>query len=104
MIDASNFRKVFNRARSKATITNNLTPNSCRHTAASFAVHHGATVYSVQRMMGHSKPSITLDVYGSLFDESQQALADKLDAAIRASKANVATPDAQVIELHSNEN
>lgn len=33
---------------------------------------------------GHSKPSITLDVYGQLWDTSQEQLAEKLDAAIRA--------------------
>lgn len=50
----------------------------------SFAVAHGANVYALQRMVGHSKSSITLDVYGELWDDSQEQLATKLDEAIRA--------------------
>jgi hypothetical protein len=38
----------------------------------------------VQRMVGHSKPSITLEDYGELWDDSQEQLATKLDEAIRA--------------------
>jgi integrase len=39
-----------------------LLPNDLRHTAAAFAVAHGANVYDGQNMLGHAKPSITLDV------------------------------------------
>jgi integrase len=45
-----------------------LTPNELRHTAASLAVGRGASVLAVQRMLGHDKPSTTLDVYSDLFD------------------------------------
>jgi hypothetical protein len=48
----------------------------------SFAIAHGATVYDVQRMLGHSKPSITLDVYGERWEGSQERLADALDVAL----------------------
>ena len=46
-------------------------------------------MYAIQRMVGHSKPSITLDVYGELWDTSQEQLAAQLDAAIRAEDAAV---------------
>ena len=52
-----------------------FTPNMLRHSAASFAIHNGANVYHVQRMLGHARPSITLDVYGELWDSSQEELA-----------------------------
>jgi integrase len=58
--------------------------NDLRHSAVSLAVAHGANVYHVSKMVGHSKPSITLDVYGELWDDSQETLAAQLDAAIRA--------------------
>ena len=45
--------------------------NDLRQSAVSFAVAHGANVYAVQRMVCHSKPSVTLDVYGELWDDSQ---------------------------------
>ncbi|MEE6295704.1 tyrosine-type recombinase/integrase [Georgenia wangjunii] len=55
-----------------------LTPHELRHTAASLAVSAGASVLSVQRMLGHDKPSTTLDVYSDLFDDDLDAVADKL--------------------------
>lgn len=60
-----------------------LTPHELRHTAASLAVSAGASVLSVQRMLGHDKPSTTLDVYADLFDDDLDAVADKL-AEVRA--------------------
>ena len=41
-------------------------------------------MYHVQKMLGHAKPSITLDVYGELWDESQEQLAERMDAALRS--------------------
>jgi integrase len=61
-----------------------FTPNMLRHSAASFAIANGANVYHVQRMLGHAWPSITLDVYGELWDSSQEELAERLDEAIRS--------------------
>ena len=48
-------------------------------------------------MVGHSKPSITLDVYGELWDTSQEQLAAKLDEAIRA-EAHV-QPSGEVVPI-----
>jgi integrase len=39
-----------------------------RHTAGSLAVSAGVKVKAVQRMLGHAKASMTLDVYADLFD------------------------------------
>ena len=43
-----------------------------------------ANVKAVQRMLGHAKASMTLDVYADLFDEDLDDVADRLDAAIRS--------------------
>jgi integrase len=64
-----------------------ITPHDLRHTAASLAVSAGANVKAVQRMLGHAKASMTLDVYADLFDEDLDNVATKLDAAIRAAAA-----------------
>ena len=61
-----------------------ITPHDLRHTAASLAVSAGANVKAVQRMLGHAKASMTLDVYADLFDEDLDGVADRLDAAIRS--------------------
>jgi integrase len=60
-----------------------ITPRDLRYTAASLAVSTGANVKAVQRMLGHAKASMTLDVYADLFDEDLDGVADRLDAAIR---------------------
>ena len=61
-----------------------ITPHDLRHTAASLAVSAGANVKAVQRMLGHAKASMTLDVYADLFDEDLDSVAANLDAAIRS--------------------
>jgi integrase len=61
-----------------------ITPHDLRHTAASLAISAGANVKAVQRMLGHAKASMTLDVYADLFDSDLDAVAVELDAAIRA--------------------
>ncbi len=58
-----------------------LTPHELRHTAASLAVAAGANVLAVQRMLGHEKASMTLDIYSDLFDSDLDTLADRLDEA-----------------------
>src|SRR6266511_4405752 len=84
MIQDGNFRnRVFYPARDRAGIGGDLTPNSCRHTAVAFAIGTGANVYDVQKMVGHAKPSITLDVYGDLWEGSQERLAARQDVALR---------------------
>lgn len=96
MLTLSGFRTMFQRAARKAGLPGRkLTPNDLRHTAAAFAIEHDANVYHVQRMLGHSKPSITLDIYGALWDESMDRLAATLDAAITAEAA----PMGQVVGL-----
>ncbi|GGL70583.1 hypothetical protein GCM10009706_06120 [Curtobacterium citreum] len=55
-----------------------LTPHDLRHTAASLGVSAGATVPLVQGMLGHAKPSITLDVYTGLFPADFDPLVTKL--------------------------
>ena len=60
-----------------------ITPHDLRHTAASLTVSAGANVKAVQRMLGHAKASMTLDVYADLFDEDLDDVAANLDVAIR---------------------
>jgi integrase len=47
----------------------------------------GANVKAVQRMLGHAKASMTLDVYADLFDDDLDVVAGRLDAAIKATAA-----------------
>ena len=58
-----------------------VTPHDLRHTAASLAISAGANVKAVQRMLGHASAAMTLDVYGDLFDDDLDGVADALDQA-----------------------
>jgi integrase len=72
-----------------------ITPHDLRHSAASLAVSAGANVKAVQRMLGHAKASMTLDVYAALFDEDLDSVAANLDAAIRSAAYPLRTQPAK---------
>ena len=44
----------------------------------------GANVKALQRMLGHAKASMTLDVYADLFDDDLDGVAESLDEAIKS--------------------
>ena len=46
---------------------------------------------AVQRMLGHAKASMTLDVYTDLFDDDLDSVADSLDAAIKSTADSLRT-------------
>lgn len=58
-----------------------LTPHSLRHTAASLAIAAGANVKVVQTMLGHKSATMTLDLYGHLFADQLDEVADAMDSA-----------------------
>jgi integrase len=62
-----------------------VVPHDLRHTAVSLAILEGADVKAVQRLAGHRSATTTLDVYAELFDTTLDSVADRLDAAYRAS-------------------
>jgi integrase len=51
-----------------------------RHTAASLMLNHGIPVLIVSKRLGHSKPSITIDVYGHLIPSQQEEAARLMDS------------------------
>jgi integrase len=63
------------------------------HTAASLAVQAGASVALVQRMLGHSSPTVTLGVYSHLFEDDLDRVADRLDDAKTKSRADQVRTD-----------
>lgn len=72
-----------------------------RHTAASLMLNNGVDVLIVSKRLGHSKPSITLDVYGHLIPSSQEKAADLIDTLITPISIDGFTPVAP--ELHQAE-
>jgi integrase len=57
-----------------------LRPHDLRHTAVALWVATGANPLEVSRRAGHASVSFTLDRYGHLFPEADQAVANRLDA------------------------
>src|SRR3954453_9830185 len=64
-------------------------PHELRHTAASLAIASGADIKVVQQMLGHKSATMTLDLYGHLFPDRLDTVADAMDAA-RTVALNVA--------------
>jgi integrase len=68
-----------------------------RHSHASLLIDLGANILALAQRMGHSDPSVTLRIYGHLFEGAQLELSNQLDE-LRASKAPE-TPSAPVVPL-----
>jgi integrase len=86
VLRAGNFRRdVFTPAARQVGL-DGLVPHALRHTAASVAIAAGADVKVVQQMLGHKSATMTLDLYGHLFDDRLDDVAGALDAAARAAR------------------
>ncbi len=72
--------------------TKHFHPHELRHTAASLAIAAGADVKVVQRMLGHKSATMTLDLYGHLFTDRLDTIADALDVARVAALAERPQP------------
>jgi len=79
--DPSNLRVDFLRTLEKAGLPK-IRFHDLRHTAASLLLNHGIPVIIVSKILGHSKPSITLDVYGHLYHEMQDEAAITIDKLV----------------------
>jgi integrase len=56
-------------------------PHGLRHVYAGLAVQSGASVKTLQSVMGHASAAMTLDRYAGLFAGDVDAVADRLDQA-----------------------
>ena len=96
-----NFRRVALDPAARAVGIIGLHPHALRHTAASLAIASGADVKVVQQMLGHKSATMTLDLYGHLFGDRLDVVADAMDVARTAALARVAhpLPTATVVDL-----
>lgn len=72
-----------------ATEAAKLTPpplrfHDLRHTCAAWLIEQGEPVLVIQARLGHSSPSVTLEVYGHLFPGIDEAAAERLTESIIA--------------------
>lgn len=73
------------RIRAEAKLPAGMTLHTLRHTFASNLIAAGCDVVTVQRALGHSQPSITLNVYSHLWPSAE----DKTRGAVAAFMAKV---------------
>jgi integrase len=84
------FRVRFDKACAKLKLTN-VTPHTLRHTAGSLALASGASVVTVQKLLGHRNATTTMNVYSHMLPDDFDNLAAAMDIAARAaSEANPA--------------
>jgi integrase len=58
-----------------------ITPHNLRDTAASLAIHEGASVVAVARLLGHESAATTVNHYAGLFPPDLEDIASRLSAA-----------------------
>ena len=71
----------------KACVTvglDNVTPHTLRHTAGSLALASGASVVTVQKLLGHLSPITTMNVYAHQLPDDFDNLAAAMDSAAEA--------------------
>jgi len=81
--DASNIRLEFNQVLEQAGIPR-IRFHDLRHTAASILLNHKIPVIVVSRILGHSRPSVTLDLYGHVLCDMQDEAANVMESALNA--------------------
>jgi integrase len=77
-IHRSNLRDDYNWIIQEAGIPK-IRFHDMRHTAASLMLMHGIPMLAVSQILGHSKPSITLDQYGHFIPGIQNGAAELMD-------------------------
>ena len=101
VLRSTNFRRDVFAPAALAAGLGKLVPHELRHTAASLAIAAGADVKVVQQMLGHKSATMTLDLYGHLFEDRLGDVADALDKAARAAGVAPGLPKGNVIAIKS---
>jgi len=60
-----------------------VTFHALRHTHASLLIRDGVDILTISRRLGHSRASITLDVYGHLIGGADEAAAKAIEKVMR---------------------
>jgi len=87
-INHANVMKRFLRALEEAGLRR-VTIHSLRHSYASQALAAGASIKALQRALGHSSATMTLNTYAHLVEEDMSAAMIRLDQAFRGREAPV---------------
>jgi integrase len=72
------------------SVPTDTSPHDLRHHYASMLIDGGESVVVVARRLGHANPSMTLNVYSHLFQDSEERTRSVVDAAWNAKISSVA--------------
>jgi integrase len=95
--DASNVRKEFKRVIKEAGLPA-IRFHDLRHSAASLLLNNNVPLIVIANMLGHSRPSTTLDIYGHLYHESQNEAAKLMDRLVAPIPLNMVMNSGQLQE------
>jgi len=98
-IDPSHLRLDFNRLLEETGLPK-IRFHDLRHTAASLMLNNGVPPIVVSRILGHAKPSITLDLYGHLYHEMLGEAAKIMDALVTPIKVELPSNEILDDKLH----
>jgi integrase len=68
-----------------------------RHTHASLLIEDGASPIEIAYRMGHVDGTVTMKVYGHMFEGAQERLTERLEAMRQTASA----PDQEVLDLRT---
>lgn len=81
------FRVRFDKAVTKLKF-DGVTPHTLRHSAGSLALQSGASVVTVQKLLGHRNATTTMNVYSHMLPDDFDNLAAAMDQATRATSGD----------------
>lgn len=76
----------------------NIRFHDLRHTAATIMLLRGVPIFTVSKVLGHSKPSVTLDIYGHLIPGALEVAAQVMEDALTPVSISLGQNDAQMVE------
>lgn len=88
-----------------AGLPDRLRIHDLRHTCAALLISRGAHVKAVQRHLGHSSATVTLNTYSHLFPDAMESLVEGLEATYREAETACRRPELEgrVVDRESGE-
>ena len=97
-LDNSNVLKEYYVVLSKAGLPK-IRFHDLRHTAASLLLNNGQGIMAVSKLLGHSKPSVTLDIYGHVYSESMEEVARVMELLVTPTR--IEFPEKSSVSIQS---
>nr|WP_241634859.1 site-specific integrase [Fusobacterium gastrosuis] len=73
--DIQNIRRIFKRITIKH-LNRDLTIHDLRHSHASLLINNGVEILAISKRLGHSNPTMTLNIYSHLYKSTEQRALD----------------------------